>query len=318
MTISVIISAPSRIFVCAVLSGTRGSCGLIGARGAGLPLLLLVTACSSDLLTLGKQVTPYHFSSPTLVTELVTTGARNDNPTLTGDLLEIVFTSDRGGNSDVWSAQRASRTDPFDPPTKLAAASSASHETSSAISEDGLALWFASDRPGGLGDLDVWLVTRPNQGGTWFEPTNVASLNSAARDLPRPPGQQDLAMPMASDRTSPGTYRTMMAIRQTTTAEFAVEGTLPDLVGFDGSVDACLTKDGLSLFFVTGPVGDIFVSRRSSVSEPFASAIPVVDLNTAAAERDPWMSPDGSVFYFSSDRSGSVQIYSATVLPPSP
>jgi Tol biopolymer transport system component len=33
---------------------------------------------------------------------------------------------------------------------------------------------------------------------------------------------------------------------------------------------------------------------------------PLTDLNTAADERDPWLSPDGTMFYFTSDREGDV------------
>src|SRR5262245_30546618 len=42
------------------------------------------------------------FSAPTLVTELAYPNALDEDPTFTEDLLEIYFTSDRGGNLDIW------------------------------------------------------------------------------------------------------------------------------------------------------------------------------------------------------------------------
>ncbi len=49
--------------------------------------------------------------------------------------------------------------------------------------------------------------------------------------------------------------------------------------------------------------------------EPFSVTQPLDDLNTAGDERDPWLSPDGHTLYFTSDRSGVLQIYTAQVAP---
>ncbi|MFC1637128.1 hypothetical protein ACFL5Z_20085, partial [Planctomycetota bacterium] len=47
------------------------------------------------------------------------------------------------------------------------------------ISPDGLSLFFESDRPGGLGDLDVWMATREAIGEPWDEPVNLGpNINS--------------------------------------------------------------------------------------------------------------------------------------------
>lgn len=272
-------------------------------------------ACSKDLLTLGKQpVVPYGFDRPALVSELVASdGARSGNATLTGDLLEVYFTSSRNSESAVWTAQRSARTDRFGPPTAVATANSPSYETSSAISQDGLSLWFGSDRAGGVGDMDIWVTTRSDRATTWSPPRNLTNLNSAGADIPRSPGQHDLAMPMASDRETPSTYHTMIAYRPTTTAEFAVPVAIPELHRDGGTVDGCLTEDGLNLFLTKGEDGDLYVAQRLSLTEPFGPALPLVDINTDAKESDPWMSPDQTAFYFSSDRDGVLQIYVAAV-----
>jgi len=44
------------------------------------------------------------------------------------------------------------------------------------ISSDGKDLYFGSDRPGGQGDLDLWVSH--NLDGVWQEPGNIASLNT--------------------------------------------------------------------------------------------------------------------------------------------
>jgi len=35
------------------------------------------------------------------------------------------------------------------------------------ISPDGLTLYFSSDRPGGYGQYDLWVATRPTRGDDW-------------------------------------------------------------------------------------------------------------------------------------------------------
>jgi hypothetical protein len=45
------------------------------------------------------------------------------------------------------------------------------------ISRDGRRLYFGSERPGGLGQMDIWVSTRTADGG-WGEPANLAAVNS--------------------------------------------------------------------------------------------------------------------------------------------
>lgn len=50
------------------------------------------------------------------------------------------------------------------------------------ISKDGLTMYFASDRPGGIGGMDIWKVTK--NGDTWGEPTNLGKpINSINNEI---------------------------------------------------------------------------------------------------------------------------------------
>lgn len=296
--------------------------GLISPRAALTSLLFVAfcASCSTDVVTLGKQTkVPFVFDPPVLIAELVAPdGAGSGNATLTGDLLEIYFTSGRNSEQDVWMAQRSVRTDSFSSPTAVADVNSSSFETSSAISQDGLSLWFGSDRDGGLGDMDIWFTTRPDRGSAWSAPRNLMNLNSPSRDIPRSPGQHDLMMPMASDRARPPNYQTMMASRATTAADFGAPAVIPELNAYGGNVDGSLTEDGLYLFLARDEPGNLYVAQRLSLTTPFGPPVPLADLNTAAKESDPWMSPDQTAFYFSSDRDGTLQIYVSAVHPRTP
>ncbi len=53
-----------------------------------------------------------------------------------------------------------------------------------AISPDGLTLYFVSDMPGGLGEHDIWKVSRESEGGTWGSPVNLGEkINTPGNEL---------------------------------------------------------------------------------------------------------------------------------------
>src|SRR2546426_4193432 len=53
-----------------------------------------------------------------------------------------------------------------------------------AISKDGLSLYISTDRPGGLGDLDIWVSQRASLDDPWGPPQPLGpNVNSEAADL---------------------------------------------------------------------------------------------------------------------------------------
>ncbi len=295
----------------------------------GLGLGVAGAACGAGrVVTLGDgSPRPYHFDAPKLVAEIAAPADRTDNPTLTGDLLEIFFTSDRAGTGDLWFARRAEATLPFDAPAPIAELNTDGFETSAAISTDGLTLWFGSDRSGSMGGIDVWASTRPSRASPWTAPVNVESLNSTADDIPRPPGLHGTVMPMASTRAAVGRYWSYFATRAGSGSPFGAPIEIAGVAHANRStVDAFLSDDGLTLFYSAsgfgaldagagGATSDLYVSFRRSVREGFELTQPLDDLNTAGDERDPWLTPDGTILYFTSDRDGQLVIYTAAVQP---
>jgi hypothetical protein len=309
---------------------------------AALAAALAVTACTGRTNSLGdKQPRRYHFEPPRIVPELAST-ARTDNPTLTADLLEIYFTTDRvSGNGDVWFARRSDPRLAFDPPSAVSEVNSDAFETSAAISADGLTLWFGSDRSGSVGTTDIWMANRASRSAPWSTPpVNVVALNTTAEDIPRPPGQHGLVMPLSSKRGGAADYETFLATRPGSGAPFRMAVPVAELVYSDRStVDGFLSDDGLTLFFSSSPFlfppdagprpgdggptpdgggtpsADLYVAWRQSDHDPFSVTQPLDDLNTGGDERDPWLTPDGKTLYFTSDRDGTLAIYTAAVKP---
>jgi WD40-like Beta Propeller Repeat len=297
---------------------------------------LAAAACTGKTHDLGDNPPrAYHFETPEIVAELAFFPfARTDNPTLTADRLEIYFTSDRAGQGDLWFARRASAGQPFGAPEPIDVLNTSTFETSSAISADGLTLWFGSDRVGGVGMTDIWVASRPNRSAGWLAPVNVIPLNTGVEDIPRPPGQHGLVMPLSSKQATSAVYQTFLAARAGAGAPFGTPVLVSELAYADRStVDGFLTDDGLTLFFSSSPLqfppdggpssdggiatpfADLFVAWRQSTSEPFSFTQALDDLNTGGDERDPWLTADGKTLYFTSDRDGALNIYTAAVKP---
>jgi hypothetical protein len=160
------------------------------------------------------------------------------------------------------------------------------------------------------------MVQRPARTAAWSVPVNLTALNSPALDLPRPPGLHDRVMPLSSERDNTTVYWTYFSTRATEADAFGAPTSISELsFKNESTVDAFLTDDGLTLFYSSSPpggAGDLFVASRRTTSDPFTRSLPLDDLNTPTyAERDPWLSPDGQTFFFTSDRGGLLQIYEA-------
>lgn len=102
-------------------------------------------------------------------------------PCLSCDGLTLYFHSVRPaglGNADIYYASRSSTSQLFGRAENLSCVNSASHEATPWISNDGLTLYFASDRQGGKGDFDLWYAARARVDTPWSEPKNLTGANS--------------------------------------------------------------------------------------------------------------------------------------------
>ena len=71
----------------------------------------------------------------------------------------------------------------FGPAELLMELCTSSRERQPSIRRDGLEFFFVSNRPGGLGQLDLWVSTRSTTSDSWSAPVNMgAPINSPDRD----------------------------------------------------------------------------------------------------------------------------------------
>jgi WD40 repeat protein len=264
---------------------------------------------------------PPRFSPPALVTALSNTGAIDEDPTFTGDLLELYFMSTRAGGRDIWTSRRAAATDPWQPPTRVGELDSADSDWAPAVSLDGLRIWFASDRstvPRG----QIWRATRPNRAAPWNPPAAVAELASGSVDFAPAVDATETTMYLSSDRANAGAtiggadFDIYVSTRAAPSAGWGWPMPVPG-VGSDGDeYDPFVAQAGLVVFFTSmrSGMGDIYWSSRRSLAEAFAPPTALDDLNSSEYDSDSSLSLDLGYMMFSSTRSGNAEIYETTAL----
>ena len=130
----------------------------------GLFRAILAVAVLAALFVSSPNAAP-QFSSWSPAVNLgpaINTAFAEAGPAESKDGRSLYFHSERPGGSgstDIWVSQRARRGDPWGTPANLGTVvNSPSLEAVAALSRDEHWLFFTSDRPGGIGTQDIWVV----------------------------------------------------------------------------------------------------------------------------------------------------------------
>lgn len=252
------------------------------------------------------------FGNPTPITSL-NTGLFEDDPTLTGDLLEIYF--DRSGN--LYVSKRNTPTEAWPTAEELTPANTATTETTSEITADGLELFFSSNRVGGAGGADIYVTTRPNRNAMFGNPQRVAELSTTSEDVcPTIIDSAALVMYLSSTRPGgPGSYDIYRSTRTSRAAAWSQPVLITSLSTPGTDTEPWVDPSETTIYLSADGAGgrDIYLSTRPTTSAPWDTPTPVTELNSSnGSEEDPWLSSDGHAVFFSSSRAGGFDLYTAT------
>ena len=242
------------------------------------------------------------WGTPTLVAELNSL-QNDDDPTLTGDLLEIYFASTRlpdSADEDIYVATRASVATAFGTPVLEATLSSIAFDSNVDISADGLTIVFSSNRLGGIGDL--FFSERAARGSPWSNPALLPGANSAGGEWGAVLSPDLLKIVECSDRA--GNEALYAAERASSGVAF---GAPVQIAGLDTIEQECdgMLADPDTLYFTRGQSAaaiDLYVAKRNGAA--FDHVTPITVLNTAGRDGDPWVSADQRTLFFASNRAG--------------
>ena len=260
-----------------------------------------------------------HFSPPTLVPAISDPNADDEDPTFTGDLRELYFSSDRAGVSDIWVSHRASPADPWGSPTMVVELSSSGIDRSPSVSLDGLSIWFTTDRE--LFRGRIWHSTRPNAQSAWAAPVPVSELASPNFDSAPSIDAAETTMFFSSLHQNGSTGTDIYSsTRGSVTQPWGTPVRVPGLDTTADEADPFVAQGGLVVFFTLTHNGqsDLHSSVRRSTDAPFPPPWPLIDVNSPAGESDPTLSVDLLYLMFASSRSGNIEIYESHALQTAP
>jgi hypothetical protein len=263
------------------------------------------TDAAPDALILGKWGTPQPIAA-------AATAAAEDDCTMSSTTLELYFAiADVNGNKDLYVSTRNTTADPFGAATKLAFdVTGTTSEETPRLSADDLTLYFASNRTGTKGGLDIWYVKRSMVGAAWGPPVNLSEVNTTASEKWfQPCGTAGRYMIVVSNGAN-GNDLAEGVLGSGTAAVVA-----PTLNSTASETGTFLTQDCLTIFFASsrGATTMMYTSQRNAVTDAWPPPTAVTDFSaTGGNQQDPWMSADQRTFIFASDAAGNNDVYIST------
>jgi hypothetical protein len=244
---------------------------------------------------------PAAWSAAEEITEL-NAGRGDDDPCLTGDLLEIVFSSKRApdGGEDIYYARREAPGGPWGPAMAAVDLNSSQLDTTPKITPDGLSIFLSSNRDG---PVDVYFAQRASRAAAWSMPVRVVELSSAADDYGATTNDARTHLVLGTGNPT-AIYR---SDRDGSTDPWRAPRPIGELDAPNVTELDPFEPNETAIYFSTG--GDIHVARRTGAGTQYGPAAPLVGPNSNAVDRDPWLSADERHLFFSSTRSGVSRLY---------
>ncbi len=232
-------------------------------------------------------------SDGTTCPAVVNSSSNDNHPTISKDGLSLIFESNRPGGSggpDLWLAKRDSLDDCWQTPKNLGPdVNSASMDGSPSLTTDGHWLYFHSDRPGGCGEVDLYVSHRRDAGDDfgWENPINLGcTVNTPGFDQAGPLHFEDEATgihflyftqkPLGADGTLFDIYVSTCNADLATCNTQGLWGQGIPVVALNSPVrdtrTAIRRRDGLEMILSTGRPGslaseNLWVSTRATTQD---------------------------------------------------
>ncbi len=198
------------------------------------------------------------------------------------DSRTLYFTrSQSGSKRKFWYATRPAGSQPWSAPSLFG---SAEVECRYAIlSSDASKIFLVSDRAGGQGKKDVWMLSRQSGQSSWSEATNLGvKLNSEADDGPCWLAPDGCCLLLYSARPGgQGLTDYYYSVRKSKAEPWAEPVNLGPVINDGADGESCvLSADGKELIFTSGPrpgyphYFDLWVSHRVRKTSPLAKQNP--------------------------------------------
>jgi len=276
------------------------------------------------------------FGVPQNMGPTLNTPSNETSPNLTPSGLSLYFASDRAGGlgaNDIYVSHRVTLNSAWGPPVNLGpVVNSANADVVGGFSLDGRSMLITCNRPGGVGLEDIYMSSRtdPNDDSGWTTPVNLGAIvNSTFRDIApsffEDPMTGAVSLIFSSDRIAmDGLSFLLFKSTRNENGTFGQPMAIDELNNNSAGshFGAAIRRDGLEIYIGSARNGglnfpgvDIWVSTRSATTAQWNTPALVAIINDLLEDRLPSLSPDASLLYFHSNRtggSGGYDLYSAS------
>lgn len=186
-----------------------------------------------------------------------------------------------------------------------------------AISKDGLSLYFASNRPGGVGGNDLWVAQRQGLDSPWSPPLNLGSINTTFNEVAPALSRDEHYLFFVSNRPGGlGGPEIWVSFRQHVHDDFAWETPFnlgsPINTPFQDTTPSYFENEELGrpqLFFASNRTGgfgglDMYMSELQA-DGTFGPATLLPELSSPQSDSYPSVFRNGLEIFFGSDRVGT-------------
>jgi hypothetical protein len=319
----------------AVAFGVTALIALLVAVGAWYYLAgepVWVTATGEQVAPADQPIRRVLWDPPHPLHETLNSDEEEYEPSLSPDETRIYFVRGLpGANADIYTARRTDQG--WSRPVPLTAINTGYDELGPRLSPDGSVLLFYSNRPGGVGEYDLYAARRTPDG--WDPAVNLRTVNSPANEF-SPAVAPDGRVVFASNRhileDDPNANEWKATIRHhrdgdydlyvaapkrpdpLTDANAPLEHIYAEPVPIRGAGSdhheggASFSPDGALLTFASnrpGGMGGFDLYRGRLVEDEIRDLTPLgKPINTPANETDPYLSADGFSMIYSTDAAG--------------
>jgi hypothetical protein len=269
---------------------------MVRTNGVLISLMAAIALLVAPLIANRQEDGFTAWSDPVSLGPLVNSEFGDFGMTVSRDGLSLYFQSARPGGfggTDIWVAHRASEDGPWGPAENLGPAINTEfNETTPRLSIDGHRLYFASNRPGGLGGSDLYVSRRRSARDdfAWEDPENLGNgVNSPSNEGGPAPFEDDATgtttLYFISNRPGgmggPDIYASTLQPDEAFGPAVLVE----ELSSPFGDIVPTIRRDGLEMLITSNRPGSL------PFPPPFAGRSNDVWVSTRTTTADPWSTP---------------------------
>jgi hypothetical protein len=249
---------------------------------------------------------------PPISMGIVNSDFGDDDPTLRGDLLEMVFASTRDGASEqLMFATRVGTGEDFGPADLVLGNLNRidANEKTPEMTLDGLVMTFASDRIYGPGGDDLYVTWRDAPGAVWADPVPIYELNTVGNEAAFVATEDALVGYFC--RYVEGQEEQIVRTLRASTAEMWGPAVELEIDSPQSDCSPWVQANGTELWLTSRrPGGSGGADLWSAIVDEIIGT-PESDplLNSALDDEDPWVAPAGDLVVFASDRDGDLDLY---------